>query len=70
MTNFDAMILSLTRSNNTWNCPNWEYSGIKDIHPSLEGLSVKEQLKVMVGLVQSLTKLSGLNQDRYQLVIL
>ena len=34
MTNFDAMILSLTRSNNTWNCSNWEYSGIKDIHPS------------------------------------
>lgn len=47
MTNFEAMIISLTRSNNTWDCLNWEYSGIKDIHPSLEGLSVKEQLKVM-----------------------
>jgi hypothetical protein len=46
MDRFDVILLGLT-SNETWNNPNWDYSGIQDIKPSLEGLSVKERLGVL-----------------------
>lgn len=47
MTIFDSMINILSASNNTWGNPNWEYSGIKDVQPSIDGLSEKEKLEVL-----------------------
>ena len=46
MESFDAVLLSLS-SNELWNNQNWEYSGVQYIKPSLEGLSVKEQIKAI-----------------------
>lgn len=47
MSSFDSILFSLSLTDNTWNDANWEYTGVKDIRPSLEGLPEKEQLRMM-----------------------